>query len=122
MKNLIRLEEAALIFLPLYMSYDLSMPWWWFWALFLTPDVGLLGYLANPKVGAWTYNTLHHRGLGVAVFFAGLQFQSEWDQLAGLVMVSHASFDRVFGYGLKHTDAFGHTHLGMIGRNSASPV
>ena len=35
-------------------------------------------------------------------------------------MVSHASFDRVFGYGLKYEDAFRHTHLGMIGRDPAS--
>jgi hypothetical protein len=28
----------------------------------------------------------------------------------------HSSLDRVFGYGLKHEDAFQNTHLGRIGR------
>ena len=31
-------------------------------------------------------------------------------------LLGHSSFDRVFGYGLKHEDAFQHTHLGRIGR------
>ena len=120
MKNLIRFEEALLLLIPLYMSHDLPMAWWWFLVLFLTPDLGMLGYLASPKVGAWTYNLLHHRGVAVALFFAGLHLHSDWVQLYGLVMLAHASFDRVFGYGLKHTDAFRHTHLGMIGRDPVS--
>lgn len=105
---------------PLYFTHDLSMPWWWFGVLFLTPDFGILGYVAGPKVGAWTYKTLHHRGLAAALFFTGLHLHSEWAQLYGLIMLSHANFDRVFGLGLKCTDAFQHTHLGMIGRDPAS--
>ena len=118
MKSLLRMEEALLAVLPLYALHDLSMPWWWFAVLFFTPDLGLLGYLANSKVGAWTYNIVHHRGLGVALFFGGFHLHSEWLSLYGLVMISHASFDRIFGFGLKYEDAFRHTHLGMIGRES----
>jgi len=32
-------------------------------------------------------------------------------------LLGHSSFDRVFGYGLKHEDAFQNTHLGRIGRS-----
>jgi hypothetical protein len=119
MKNLLRAEEALLMFLPMFFMHELPMAWWWFAVLFLTPDLGILGYLANPKVGAWTYNLLHHRGLGVALLFLGVHLHAEWLQLYGLVMVSHASFDRIFGYGLKYTDSFRHTHLGMIGKDPA---
>ena len=31
-------------------------------------------------------------------------------------LFGHSSFDRVFGYGLKHENAFQNTHLGRIGR------
>jgi hypothetical protein len=119
-KNLIRIEEALLFLIPLYMAHDVPLAWWWFAVLFFTPDFGILGYAANPKVGAWIYNILHHRGVAVVVFFAGLHLHSPWLQLYGLVMISHASFDRVFGYGLKYTDSFRHTHLGMIGRDPAT--
>jgi hypothetical protein len=118
MKNLLRAEEALLVILPLYVAHDLPMSGWWFLGLFLAPDIGIAGYLAGPRVGAWTYNALHHRGVGVSLFFAGLHLHAPWVQLAGLIIVSHSSFDRVFGYGLKYEDSFAHTHLGTIGRAS----
>ncbi len=31
-------------------------------------------------------------------------------------LLGHSSFDHVFGYGLKHEDAFQNMHLGRIGR------
>lgn len=33
----------------------------------------------------------------------------------GILLFAHSCFDRVLGYGLKFTDDFKHTHLGMIG-------
>jgi hypothetical protein len=37
-------------------------------------------------------------------------------QLAGLILFGHSSMDRVLGYGLKYSDSFQHTHLGMLGK------
>ncbi|MEW6083560.1 MAG: DUF4260 family protein [Chloroflexota bacterium] len=34
-------------------------------------------------------------------------------------LLGHSSLDRVFGYGLKHKDAFQNTHLGRIGNQDA---
>ncbi|HJU52615.1 MAG TPA: DUF4260 family protein, partial [Acidimicrobiia bacterium] len=33
--------------------------------------------------------------------------------------LAHIGLDRFLGYGLKYADAFGHTHLGEIGRRRA---
>jgi hypothetical protein len=35
-------------------------------------------------------------------------------QLAGVILFGHSSMDRIFGYGLKYSDSFQHTHLGML--------
>jgi hypothetical protein len=35
-------------------------------------------------------------------------------------LLGRSSFDRVFGYGLKHEDAFQSTHLGRIGKSHSS--
>ena len=43
---------------------------------------------------------------------------SQWLLLAGIVLFGHASMDRLFGYGLKFSDSFHHTHLGKIGRKN----
>ena len=33
-----------------------------------------------------------------------------------LIWVAHIGFDRMLGYGLKYPTAFGHTHLGVVGK------
>ena len=118
MRNLLRIEELALFLLALYLFTLLEFAWWWFPVLFLAPDLGMLGYVAGPRVGAWTYNVVHHKGVAVGVYVAGALLVVPVLQLAGVVMLGHSSLDRVFGYGLKYADAFSHTHLGRIGREA----
>ncbi len=118
MKNLLKLEELLLAGLALYLFLQLDVAWWWFPLLFFAPDLSMIGYLAGPRVGAWSYNVAHHKGVAVALYLLGAALATPWLQVAGLVMLAHSSFDRVLGYGLKYPDAFQHTHLGMIGRNS----
>lgn len=76
-----------------------------------------IGYLFVPKVGAWSYNIAHHKGMAVVLFLLGV-VQRQWLQLPGLILLGHSGLDRVFGYGLKYPDAFQHTHLGWIERSS----
>lgn len=33
-----------------------------------------------------------------------------------LIWTGHIGVDRLFGYGLKYSSAFGHTHLGLLGK------
>jgi|GEM_PF-4447792 len=54
MKNLLRIEEAFMFGLAIYLNSFLPFAGWVFWALFLLPDVGMLGYLINTRVGAIT--------------------------------------------------------------------
>lgn len=100
-----------MLVLSIYLFTHLHFAWWWFLVLFLLPDIGMLGYFVNTRVGAVTYNFLHHKGLAIALYLAGLQLANESLQLAGLVLFGHSSFDRMFGFGLKYPDAFKHTHL-----------
>lgn len=116
MKNLIKAEEALMLALAVYLNQQLSMAGWWFWALFLAPDIGMVGYLINPRAGAFTYNLFHHKGVAVAFYLGGLFLQNEVLQFTGLLLFGHSSFDRMLGYGLKFNDSFQHTHLGMIGK------
>lgn len=117
MKTLIRLEELFLTLLSLYLFLGLNYPWWWFPLLLFAPDLSMIGYLLGPKVGAWTYNLAHHRGIAVVLFILGSLLQTPWLQLVGVMLLAHSSLDRMFGYGLKYTDSFQHTHLGWIGRS-----
>jgi hypothetical protein len=115
MKNLIKLEEFFLFLLSIYLFNQLDYSWWLYALLFLAPDLGMIGYLINPRVGALTYNLLHHKAIAVALFLIGVGLSVPLMQLAGVIILGHSSADRVLGYGLKYPDAFRHTHLGWIG-------
>jgi Domain of unknown function (DUF4260) len=128
MKNLLRLEELAQFVACLVCLGAFSGPWWFYLLLVIGPDIGMLGYLINRWVGAWSYNVLHHKAVALAIaaagvlaqyFYASATYWSVWDdhlEVAGIILYGHASMDRIFGYGLKFGDNFHHTHLGWIGK------
>ena len=115
MQTMLKIEEFFLLILAFSLFLHLGAPAWLFFALLLAPDLGLLGYLFGPKAGAFTYNLLHHKGLAIALYFAGFHAHSDALQIAGIIMLAHSSMDRVFGYGLKYAESFHKTHLGIIG-------
>jgi hypothetical protein len=116
MKNIIKVEEACMLLVSVILNSQLPYPAWLFWLLFLTPDIGMLGYIINTKIGALSYNLLHHKGVAVLFYLAGLYFSNNALQFTGLLLFAHSSFDRMLGYGLKYSDSFQHTHLGQIGK------
>ena len=70
--------------------------------------------LSNTKVGAFTYNLFHHKGVACIIITIGWFTVSHWVVLAGILLFTHSSFDRTMGYGLKYEDGFKHTHLGWL--------
>lgn len=116
MKNLIKIEEVGMFALSIFLFNQIEFAWWWYPALILAPDIGMMGYIINPKVGAFTYNLFHHKGLAIFIMFIGWYFHSDWMGLTGIILFGHSSLDRFFGYGLKFADSFQNTHLGKIGQ------
>ena len=116
MKQVIQLEELGLLLLGIYFFSLLNYQWWWFLVLILVPDFSMIGYVFGSKAGASSYNLFHHRGIAVLVYLAGIYFHQNEIQLAGVILFSHSSFDRMLGYGLKYETGFKYTHLGLIGK------
>ena len=115
MQNILKIEEVCLIFLAIYLFSVLHFDWWWFLVLISAPDISMLAYIFNSKIGAISYNLFHHRGLAILIYLAGIYINNEFIQLTGIILLAHSSMDRVFGYGLKYMGSFNHTHLGIIG-------
>ncbi len=115
MKLTLKLEELTMLLLGVFAFSQLNFAWWWFLVLFFTPDFGMLGYLFGNKIGALTYNIFHHKGLAILLWLLGFYIQNEVFQLIGVILFSHAAFDRILGYGLKYEKGFKFTHLGEIG-------
>ncbi len=116
MKIILKLEELAMLLLAVYALYSVQVSWWVYLILALGPDISMIGYLAGNRVGAFSYNLFHHKGIAVLLFLTGCIWPSWGLYLAGAIIFGHASMDRFFGYGLKYEEGFKFTHLGEIGK------
>ena len=118
MNSLLKLEEILMFVLGVYLFSLLSYEWWWLLVLLLTPDIGMLGYLAGNITGAFAYNIFHHKGLAIAIYLLGTYLTAPMIQLTGVILFSHSALDRALGYGLKYDKGFKYTHLGEIGQRN----
>lgn len=116
MKTIIKLEELGLFILGIYLFSLLNYQWWWFLVLILAPDFSMIGYAFGNTIGAYAYNVFHHKGIAVLLYLLGIYFLNPSVQLAGIILFSHTSMDRILGYGLKYEQGFKFTHLGEIGK------
>lgn len=116
MDTLLKLEEFGLFLFSIILFNQLNFKWWVFPVCILLPDISMIGYLLNSKIGAWTYNLFHHKMVAVTLLGLGFWLNIPLLTLAGVIMFGHSSMDRIFGYGLKYNDSFSHTHLGKIGK------
>ncbi|MCB0439601.1 MAG: DUF4260 domain-containing protein [Mangrovimonas sp.] len=114
MKWSLKTEELLMLCLGIYAFSFLDFPWWVFLVLILVPDIVMLGYLFNSKFGAITYNVFHHKGLAILIYLLGIYLENQMVMLIGVILFSHASMDRIFGYGLKYYKGFKYTHLGDL--------
>ena len=112
-------EEVVITGVAIYFltQHSLGLPFWVWIPLFLTPDVSMLGYMINTRVGAFTYNLFHHRGLALLLTATGFYLHREIIISIGMLLFAHSSFDRMFGFGLKYNDSFNHTSLGWTGKS-----
>jgi hypothetical protein len=112
-KLLLRMEGAAALGAAVYAYPQFGSGWGVFALLFLLPDLSMLGYLANPRIGAATYNFGHSYLAPAALAIFGLQIGIPMLISIALIWFAHIGFDRAVGYGFKYADAFKHTHLGL---------
>jgi len=112
--NLILRMEAAVVVLAATIIYSqIGNGWILFVVLFLVPDLTMLGYLVNRRIGAAVYNAGHAYILPAALGGYGYLSGGHIAISVALIWIAHIGFDRVLGYGLKYTTAFHHTHLGL---------
>jgi hypothetical protein len=114
-----RLEGLVALVAGLAVYANMDQSWWLFAALFLVPDLAMLGYLKSPALGATTYNLAHTY---VAPALLALIGMLAMPSLVGIAVIwfAHIGFDRMIGAGLKYRSGFNQTHLGTMGRHKVS--
>jgi hypothetical protein len=118
---LLRLEEALLLIVAIFAYQHLHYSWLLFALLFLTPDLFMLGYLLNVRLGAAIYNLAHTLTFPLAVLL--ISYLQHWHlgPAIALIWTAHIAFDRLLGYGLKYPTCFKDTHLKHISQTQPSP-
>jgi hypothetical protein len=108
---LLQAEGFVVVTVSVAAYHQLNGSWLLFFLIFLWPDVFMLGYLVNVRLGASLYNLVHtYAGpllLGAAAVF------EHWHStlLFALIWGAHIGIDRMLGYGLKYPTFFKDTHL-----------
>jgi len=118
---LLRLEGLAVAAVTFVLYARTGASWWLFAALWLAPDLSMLGYLYRPCWGARIYNAAHTYVVPGALAVAALSLGANAELPIALIWINHIGIDRLLGYGLKYSNGFGWTHLGRLGRQS-TPV
>jgi hypothetical protein len=113
---LLRLEGAAVLAASLYLYAEFGRSWLLFALLLFVPDVGMLGYLVDTRIGAIAYDLFHTLVAPTVLLVAGVATDTITLTAVAIIWFAHIGLDRALGYGLKYADAFQHTHLGTIGR------
>ena len=107
----LRLEGLTVLITAVLLYAQLEAGWLFFALLLLTPDLAMLPYLINPRLGALAYNVVHTYVLPLAL--ALVTYLGGYLTLLALALIwlAHIGMDRTVGYGLKYGDDFKHTHL-----------
>ena len=111
---LLRFEEAFILACALFLYGHLHFSWFLFAGLFLTPDLSMLGYLRNPRLGAALYNLCHTLTLPIALVAIAYARHRPLALAIAILWVAHIALDRMLGYGLKYPTKFNDTHLQHI--------
>ena len=111
---LIKIEEATLLLAALFAYHHLHASWLLFAILFFTPDLFMLGYTLNPRIGSATYNLAHTLVLPIALALIAFTTHHQLLTAIALIWIAHIAFDRLLGYGLKYPTHFKDTHLHHI--------
>ena len=111
---LLRVEGAAMFACSVFLFHFLGANWIVFVALLLWPDLFMLGYVANARLGARLYNLVHTDVLPLALVIASLSLRQSGLTAFALIWLAHIGMDRTIGAGLKYPTFFKDTHLQRV--------
>ncbi len=109
-------SEGLVFFLGAAWAYSfVGASWIMFALLLLVPDVFMIGYAKNSKIGALVYNIGHTYITPFLILCLFLLLHKPILVPIAIIWIAHIGMDRMLGFGLKLDTDFKDTHLGRIG-------
>ena len=109
--KMIRIENGFALAASFYIYSLLNFPIWLFFVLLFVPDITMIGYAFNHKIGALVYNFGHSLMLPLLLALCNIYFAKDYLLIISIVWIAHIFMDRLLGFGLKYNDSFNKTHI-----------
>ena len=113
-RKIIGLENGLAFLICVFLNLQLEFSLLLFFLLLLVPDITMVGYMVNPKIGAFIYNAGHSFLLPFLLVCLYFFFLEPYLLTTANIWAAHICMDRFFGFGLKYTTDFKETHLQRI--------
>ncbi|MEX3745580.1 DUF4260 domain-containing protein [Lysinibacillus xylanilyticus] len=114
LRKIISLEYVIAFLVTVFFYWHFDFSFVYFVLFLLLPDVSMLGYMVNTKVGALFYNIGHSLVMPAILLVLGFVTVSTPLLMVSIIWLAHIFLDRALGYGLKYEEAFTKTHLQQI--------
>jgi hypothetical protein len=108
---LLRVEGGVVLAFSVFLYWETHTGWLLFAVLFFAPELSMLGYLRNARVGAAVYNAVHTLIGPLGLLLYAVAAKQRLLVPCGLIWAAHIGADRLLGFGLKYPTNFKDTHL-----------
>lgn len=109
-KVIIQLENFLLLLLCLVFYFQSTYSTILLVILFFVPDIAIIAYLINTKIGKYIYNLFHSYNIPFFLLGISLFVNTSLLTAISLIWIAHIALDRTLGMGLKE-EQFKKTHL-----------
>ncbi|MFJ8091079.1 DUF4260 family protein [Lysinibacillus sp. NPDC095746] len=113
-RKMIALEYLIAFLGSVFFYWYFEFSFLYFFLLLFLPDITMVGYIVNTRIGALFYNIGHSLVVPAILLTIGFITVSTPLLMATIIWLAHIFLDRMLGYGLKYDDAFTKTHLQQI--------
>ena len=114
-KAVLQLEGAVVLAASIWFYFfQVNGGWALFAVLILAPDLSMIGFVKDTRLGSITYNLMHNYILSVVAIIIGVATDTDLVTLLGLILSAHVGMDRALTYGLKYASDFKDTHMQRV--------
>lgn len=114
LRKIISMEYLIAFLVSIFFYWHFEFSFLYFVLFLLLPDISMLGYIINTKVGALFYNIGHSLVVPAILLILGFVTVSAPLLMASIIWLAHIFLDRALGFGLKYAAAFTKTHLQQV--------
>ena len=114
-KAILHLEGAVVLAASVWFYFfQVDGGWVLFAVLILAPDLSMIGFVKDTRLGSITYNLIHSYVLAVVALVIGVATDTNLVTTLALILSAHVGLDRSLAYGLKYASNFKDTHMQRV--------